>query len=302
MSQLREGASPFNALEEAFGLLAEGPHPVTLSGYEVPGLPKRAVPLTELRSRVLHPSCRYVVRDAVVDTLLRRAQAEGGAWVVALTGMLLPGLRRSSISLIRACPASAEDVQAEMVSGLIAAIAAASPGRPRPAARLVWAAHRSAEHLVREELAEQDHSRLTAGSAEPPRPFGHPDLVLARAVADGVLSAEDAELIGATRLGELSLDDAREALGLGKSAIKMRRGRAERALVAWIRGEFVTKGPDNPGSTGAGRPRTGRRLGRWSRLRSDRITEKEVGDGPHGPSGAPLRPARPPKPPTDRRE
>jgi hypothetical protein len=39
----------------------------------------------------------------------------------------------------------------------------------------------------------------------PHTPWGHPDLVLARAVDEGVLLAEDAELIGETRIGGRSL-------------------------------------------------------------------------------------------------
>ncbi len=296
MPRDHESASPFNALEEAFALLAEDPHPLTISGADVAGLPRRPITPPELRSRVLHPSTSYAVRDAVLDTLLRRAQLQGGVWVVALTGMLLPGLRRASTSLVRACPDRADDIQAEMLAGLVAAIGAACPGRSRPAARLVWAARRSAEHLIREELAEQDRSRLLAHSAAPPRPFGHPDLVLQRAMAEGVVCAEDAELIGATRLGELNLREAAEVSGVSYAAIKARRARAERALVTWLRGGIVAKAPRIPGSSGAGRPRGGRRLDRRPRLRSDRITQKEVTDGPLGRSRAPIRSARSPKP------
>ncbi len=302
MPRARACASPFNALEGAFALLAEDPHPVTMSGTDVAGLPMRPISPPELRSRMLHPSTSYGVRDAVLDALLRRAHADGGAWVVTLAGMLLPGLRRASVSLIRACPERADDIEAEMLAGLVAAIGAACPGRSRPAARLVWAARRSAEHLIREELAEQDRTRLLAHSAAPPRPFGHPDLVLSRAVAEGVVCAEDAELIGATRLGELNLREAAEMSRVSYAAIKARRARAERALVAWLRGGIVAKAPRIPGSSGAGRPRGGRRLDRRPRLRSDRITDKEVRYGPLGRSRAPVRPARPAKPPAERKE
>jgi DNA-directed RNA polymerase specialized sigma24 family protein len=302
MPRDRASASPFNAPEEAFALLVEDPHPVTMRRTDVAGIPMRPITPPELRSRMLHPSTSYAVRDAVLDALIRRAHADGGAWVVTLAGMLLPGLRRASVSLVRACPERADDIEAEMLAGLVAAIGAACPGRSRPAARLVWAARRSAEHLIREELSEQDRTRLLAHSAAPPRPFGHPDLVLARAVAEGVVCAEDAELIGSTRLGELNLRDAAEMSGVSYAAIKARRARAERALVTWLREGIVAKAPRIPGSSGAGRPRGGRRLDRRPRLRSDRITDKEVRDGPLGRSRAPVRPARPAKPPAERKE
>ena len=66
------------------------------------------------------------------------------------------------------------------------------------------------------ELAEQthrDHQRLLA---VPPYPWGHPDRVLAQAVTEGVLCAEDAALVGDTRLGLLSVADAAAALGIDR--------------------------------------------------------------------------------------
>src|SRR5207247_100847 len=83
---------------------------------------------------------------------------------------------------------------------------------------------------------------------------------------EGVVCAEDAELIGATRLGELNLRDAAEVSRVSYAAIKARRARAERALVAWLRGGIVAKAPRIPGSSGAGRPGGGRRRDRPPRL------------------------------------
>jgi hypothetical protein len=48
-------------------------------------------------------------------------------------------------------------------------------------------------------LAESGYS-----SAPPPRPWGHPDLVLAAAVTAGAITAAEAALIGATRLEGIS--------------------------------------------------------------------------------------------------
>lgn len=105
--------------------------------------------------------------------------------------------------------------------------------------------------------------RSDTGTAEPPRPFGHPDLVLIDAVADGVISAEDAELIGATRLGDLSLADAAVVWGCTYKAVGLRRWRAESALSPWlqarIRDGFEAKPAHNPGSNSGGRPRQGHR-------------------------------------------
>lgn len=280
--------SPFAALEQAFGLLTAGPCPLALDGALIDGgLPRRAVPFDELRARLLRRSCPYATRDAALNAVLDRARTDGGAWLVGLIGLLLPGLRRAAKPLVYSCPGKTADIEAEILAGLVLAIKACTPGRSQPASRLVWAARRAGERLVRAEQAELAHTTGTPSSTEPRHPFGHPDLVLARAVAAEVVCADDAELVGATRLGEMSLADAAESRGIGYKAVAARRARAERALVAWLRvqmrrerpdrpepaghpdqddrggpdeglcGGFVAAGGPNPGCGGGGRPRTG---------------------------------------------
>src|SRR5438034_6760015 len=86
-------ASPFAALEQTFALLSAEPRPLALDGTGVEGLPDRAIPLTELRARLLHPSAPYATRDAALGALISRARSEGGAWTLGLAGVLLPGMR-----------------------------------------------------------------------------------------------------------------------------------------------------------------------------------------------------------------
>lgn len=255
--------SPFDTLEATFRLLSSGPRPLAFEGAGVPGLPRRTIPMGELRSILLHPSTDFDTRDAVVANLAAGAQAEGGAQMIALAGVLLPGLRRAVWSLCKACPAKGDDIEAEALACFVAEVARCQPGRERLAARLCWLARTGAKRVVRAELSEVAHPAPQPVSAEPPRPFGHPDLVLADAVARGVLDADDAELIGATRIGDVPLPDAAAERGLGYWAAQKRRKRAEQALVAWIVSEEypdppVQEGPETPCSCGAGRPRQGR--------------------------------------------
>lgn len=252
-------ASPFATLERAFVLLTTEPRPLAFDGTGVVGLPDRLIPLDELRARLLHPSTRYATRDAALDALVERARAQGGAWTVGLAGVLLPGLRRAVTPLAAACPGKEADLEAEMLAGLLTALDRFPPGRPRPAGRLCGQAFDAAKRLLRAELTERARPGHDAGSAEPPKPYGHPDFVLAKAVAEGAVCADDAELIGATRLGEMSLADAAASWGLSYKAAERRRHRAETALVAWIRGGFVAEGAVPAGSKGAGRPRQGHR-------------------------------------------
>jgi DNA-directed RNA polymerase specialized sigma24 family protein len=256
--------SPFDTLEKTFDLLVAGPNPLALDGATVAGLPDRAIPLGELKARLLHPSTPFDVRDAVVNELVARSRAQGGAWTVGLAGVLLPGLRRAVWPLVQACPGKAADIEAETLTAFLAAVADCKPGRARLASRLCWLARIGANRLLRAELAERARPGNEPVSAAPPRPWGHPDLVLAKAVRAGVLSAADAELIGATRIGDVDLADAANALGLGYKTCHQRRRRAESALAEWLSSddyppdEFVEKRAETPCSSSGGRPRHGR--------------------------------------------
>ena len=73
----------------------------------------------------------------------------------------------------------------------------------------------------------------------PPRPWGHPDFVLADAVAQGVISAAEAELISVTRLDSVPLTTAARQLGVPYDAARMRRSRAEDRVAQAIRDEQV---------------------------------------------------------------
>lgn len=282
---------PFDTLEEVFRLACTGPVPLALDGTAVAGLPERAVPLDELRAILLHPSTPHATRDGALSLLLARARAEGATATVALAGVLLFGLRRAVAVFCALCPERVADIEAETLVGLIEGIQKTDPARRRLAARLTWLARNRAKCLVEAETTEafrcaarsasgtdplaaveSDPGQLTRidrrpFSAAPPRPYGHPDLVLGKAVDEEVVCAEDAALVGETRLGDLSLPAAARALGIDHWAARKRRQRAEEALRAWIESSdyepgFVQNRPESPYFHGGGRPRHGESHGR----------------------------------------
>ena len=252
--------SPFDTLEATFDLLVVPPRPLALDATGITGLPNRPIPLDELKARLLHPSTPYAVRDAAVGALVARAKAEGGRWSVGLAGVLLPGLRRAAWPLVQACPGRAYDIEAEALASFLAAVAQAVPGRARLASRLCWLARNGAAKLLRAELVEP-HPGSDPVSGAPPRPWGHPDFVLARAVADGVIDAADAELIAATRLEGIELATLAAERGLAYETCRTRRGRAEHRLVDYLESDwyfpldFVGKPAETPCSSRRGRPR-----------------------------------------------
>ncbi len=256
--------SPFDTLEETFRILSAAPHPLALDGTAIAGLPDREIPLQELRAMLLHPSVAFTVRDAAVGALVELAQAEGGRWTVGLAGVLLPGLRRAIWPLFEACPQKLEELESEALTAFLAALARCRPGRARIASWLCWRSRTGAARLLRGELAERAGPGTDPVSAAPPRPWGHPDFVLANVIAAGVISAGDGDLIASTRLEHHSLAEAAKRLGISYKACHLRRARAEAALAEFIRSDryssfdFVEKGPQTPCSSRRGRPRHGR--------------------------------------------
>ncbi|MER7333543.1 MULTISPECIES: hypothetical protein [unclassified Micromonospora] len=65
-------------------------------------------------------------------------------------------------------------------------------------------------------------------------PYGHPDLLLGRAAAAGLITAEAAELISATRFGDALIEHLAAEQGVTASALRMRRRRAERVVAAAV--------------------------------------------------------------------
>jgi hypothetical protein len=226
--------SPFETLEQAFALLCDGPGQLALDGRSLGWpFPPTRLPMGELRARLLHPSTPHDARDRALVVVARRAQAEGGAWTVALAGLLLPGLRAVIGPVVRAWPGEAAELEADVLAGLLAALADLRD-EERVAARLVWRAAGPVRRRAVRELPDAARRVPVASSAAPHRPWGHPDFVLGEAVAAGVITPEESRLIEITRLDGQLLEDWAAGADMTFGAARMRRMRAERRLVAWI--------------------------------------------------------------------
>lgn len=212
-----------------------GPAPLALDGAALGGdLPARPLPLDELRTFLLRRSTAYPTRDRAMAELLRRAKSEP-AWLVGLAGVLLPGLRRIAGRVARDFPGnSTADVDAEILAGLVEAVRSIEPCSKRLAGRLLSVPWNRAKAVRRAEVDYAGRKAPLSGSTPPERPWGHPDLVLARAVAADTITDEEAELIGATRVGDASLDALAAEWGIPYGTLRRRRYRAECRLVRWL--------------------------------------------------------------------
>ncbi|MFI6098212.1 hypothetical protein ACIA8G_21840 [Lentzea sp. NPDC051213] len=237
---------PLDAARAAFEWLAAGPHPVSVDGRLFPGLPPRRVPLAELRDRLLRRRCPQALRDAAWAHLVLLSRTEGATWTVGCTGVALPALATIAGKLTARWAGDPADIDAAVLAGFLTELATIDLRKPRIMLRLRWAAYRAGHTAVREALDAPVPSGHGFRSTLPPHPWGHPDFVLARAVAEGAITADEAELIGSTRLEGVPLATAAEDRGVTYEAVKKTRQRAEHRLVAYLRDTASTESPAGP--------------------------------------------------------
>ena len=234
---------PFDAADAAFGLLCAGPQPLALHASKVAaGLPDRPVPLDELRVLLLHPSTSARARNQVWAELVRRARAGDPAWMVGLAGIAMPGLRRAVGSLAAAWRGDPADLQAEVLTGFLAAVRALDLDDLEAvplASRLVWAGWRAGREMTFADAGWSARRRhLPEWLDGPDLPWGHPDLVLAAAVRHGILTRGQAALIGRNRLEGVPLSQIAAETGISHSALCNRRKKAEKAITDAIANGF----------------------------------------------------------------
>ena len=242
----RYPAGPLDALDAAdaaFRLLAAGPQPLAVHASQLAeGLPDRPVPLDELRVLLLHPATSARARNRVWAGLVRRARTGDPAWVIGLTGIALPGLRRAVASLTSAYRGDPTDLQSEVLTGFLAAVRGLDLDDLEEiplASRLCWAAWRAGQALA---CADADYAgrrrSLSVWRDGPDLPWGHPDFVLAAAVRCGILTKGQAGLIGRNRLEGVPLSQIAAEQNVSHGTLCNRRKRAEKAIADAIRDGF----------------------------------------------------------------
>lgn len=232
----RGSPNALDAIRTAFSDLTAGENPLAVDGRLFAGWPPRPIPLDEVRDRLLDRSCPQAIRDAVWAHLVVRARTDAPAWAVGAAGVALPGLTGCAARLTARFAGDPADVHAEVVAGFLAALHRVDIGRPRIMARLRWAAYRAGHAALLEALRAPRPAGLTHGQPVLPA-TGSPDEVLARAVAAGAITDDDAELIGATRLEDTAVDTwAEQHHASSRWAVYKARRRAEARLRDYVCG------------------------------------------------------------------
>jgi DNA-directed RNA polymerase specialized sigma24 family protein len=239
-------ASPLAAADAAFAVLTCQPAPLTLDADSLgpdTGLPAGVIPLPALRDWLLAHPRAYPARDAVWRELIRRARLDGPAWVIAAVGMAMPALRRYAGQLAAGYPGDPDDLDAEILTGFLGALRdRVDPARTAPYAGLCRAAWR-AGHALRRQAGQYtpvpDVEHVT-GPRSPTVPYGHPDLLVRRAVTLGLLEPEDERPYIDVRLGRRAVEPIAARLGITVDALRMRLGRIDQRLTDALAAGLLT--------------------------------------------------------------
>lgn len=234
MAKKTLSATVLEIAETTFVETFSGTEHLALDGSRF-GAPFAPVPLAliEVRRMLLDAETSLDIRDEVWRHVIASSRRSGGLWTLAAVGMGTPMLKRVARVFADRYDGHSRDLASEILTGFLDHLVTMDLERQGVASRLRWACHRAAEKACAE-AADRPIPRAEAGPMPPSAQVAHPDLVLARAVRAGVITAAESDLIGMSRLEDVSLPEAAACLGITPNAAKIRRQKAEARLVAFL--------------------------------------------------------------------
>ncbi len=217
MSHPSATASPLTDLNRYFHLIVKEPTKLLFDASGYPGLPQQPINPAALKKLLLSDEVSPATVDAVWRDLVHRARRpkpEGDEWTVVAIGVAVPGLKCAAGALAYGWHGDTSDIDAAMLDAFAHRLRTLDVDAPRVLGKLLDAAIRAG---AKARAAEGDRDLIRvdqAWSRAPMRPWDHPDWVLHRAVAAGVIDRTEARLIGDTHLEEQPLSAVAAALRL----------------------------------------------------------------------------------------
>ncbi|MGN2641087.1 replication-relaxation family protein [Nocardia takedensis] len=237
-------ASPLAVVRSALDRIADHPLPVVRN--QVSGLGRQVDTWGQLRQVLSDPALPIETVDAVWVWLIGRSRTHGSDAALACAGMAAPMLAGMASVFGPRRREDRADIEADLLAEFFAELPRIDVERPFLWFRLRWALFRGGRAWVRREAAAPvpgadvgTGADIDTRADEPVQvmwaPAGHPEQILAEAVAENVITAEVAELIAATRLEGRSVTSlASDSTGLSHWALRKTRQRGEHDLLDWL--------------------------------------------------------------------
>jgi hypothetical protein len=215
-----------DAVEQAFArFLADpqAPHVRTVLG---------TLPLAVVRSILADPRTLPWVHDGIWHTLIGHARGDDTEWLLAAVGCALPRIRSSIWHATRDRRVDKDEAAQAALTAFAEAVLTLDPAPERGVLDDLVRYARNAAQTVADRTQRDYVSHRQPGSFPPPAPSGHPDLVLARLVREGVITAEEADLIGRHRLEGTSIRRLAAARGTYPMRLHRQLQAAEDRVIA----------------------------------------------------------------------
>ena len=232
----------FDAVEQSFARLVADPE--TPRVRTVLGM----LPLSVVRSILADPETPAEVADGIWRTLVGRSRGDDAGWLLAAVGCALPRIRSG---IWHATRNRAVDTDEAAQAALAAFTEAVMTLEPVPVVGVLDelvrharnAAQRVADHVKRDRLTQCP----LPSSFPPPAPAGHVDFVLAALVHDGVITRDEADLIGRHRIEGTSLRRLAAARGTYPMRLCRELKAAETRVIAALTEDETGRPEGEPG-------------------------------------------------------
>ena len=179
-------------------------------------------------------------KERILRALTTRAKVGDEPAGILLIGLYLPSFRRTRRE-IGSCTLTEEELEAEMLTGFWEEVTRPHPIAVSVTSRLFYAIQNRAWKAVRASSRAMasavpiSTSEVASHGGSSSALEDSPELMLDLATREGILSRHQAQLIRATRLEGFSIEELAAKLGTSCDALKMKRSRAERRLIDWLR-------------------------------------------------------------------
>jgi hypothetical protein len=218
-----------DAVEHAFARLAADP--ATPRVRTTLGM----LPLSVVRSILADPATPMPEADVIWRTLIgrSRADADAASWLLAAVGCALPRIRSGIWHATRDRAVERDEAAQAALAAFTEAVLTIDPVPIHGVLDELVRSARNAAQTVADRVARDRiaHRKLSA-SIPPPAPAGHVDFVLADLVARGVITREEADLIGRHRFEGTSLRRLAELNGVARMRVHRQLRSAEARVVA----------------------------------------------------------------------
>jgi hypothetical protein len=231
--------SPLENIEHAYLRFAHGPDPVTFWGGYTTGLAAQPYTLPELTKLLTAKATSITVKDQVWSSLVKLARINQRDWGVIAAGIAIRALRKAVKRARFHAPSIdiQDDLESTAISVFLESIHSIDTTEPQICARLCQEAFIAARQYALD--LKQYQEAMCSGVFEshpPPDQAKHVDLVLKRAVHEGIITPLQAGLICRTRLEHYSVQEISDRHGLAYRKALQKRQEAEQLLYAWLTG------------------------------------------------------------------